>query len=192
MLDGYGVKATFFMIGERMQKWPEIVKATVDGGHEVANHTYSHPRDLAKSPYTRIASDISDWGPVRNKIISQRCDLFRPPRGLVGPSVLSVAQQEGYETVLWSVSPYHHESRTPGLMAQRVVERVRPGGIILMHDGRYPMRWRDVAATPHIIEALRRDGYRFVTVSELLRMGPPLAYASDSGDTISATPSHSP
>jgi len=174
-LDRYHIKATFFMIGKRMERWPEIVDATVEAGHVVANHTYSHPRYLAEAPADEIAREIDHGEAVVERMTGQRYGLFRPPRGLVGPNMLSVAQWHGQKTVLWSVSGYHHESKTPYLMAQRVIARAHPGSIILMHDGRYPMRWKDVVAAPLIIDGLRKKGYRFVTVPELLKMGRALA-----------------
>ncbi len=80
-----------------------------------------------------------------------------------------LAAMKGYEIVLWTVCADSHDAPSPELMAKRVISRVRPGAIILAHDGMYPMRWRDVAATPLIIEGLLKQGYRFVTVPELLR-----------------------
>ena len=73
--------------------------------------------------------------------------------------------------MLWSVCADHHDAPTPKQMADRVLNTVGPGGIILVHDGSYPIRQRDVSATPMIIEGLRKKGYRFVTVPELIKLG---------------------
>jgi peptidoglycan/xylan/chitin deacetylase (PgdA/CDA1 family) len=166
------VRATFFMIGTRMQRWPWIVEEAAADGHVIANHTYSHQRYLARDTHAQIVREIRSGQKVITRLTGQRYRLFRPPKGFLGNHVLRIADSMGYRAVLWSLSAYHYEGgRTPELMTQRVLSLVRPGAIILMHDGRYPMRWRDVQATPMIISALRKKGYRFVTVPELLEMG---------------------
>ena len=166
------VKATFFMIGTRMERWPWIVEEAAADGHVIANHTYSHPRYLVRDTQAQVVREIRDGQKVITKLTGQRYRLFRPPKGFLGNHVLQTADSMGYRVVLWSLSAYHYKgARTPELMTRRVLDLVRPGSIILMHDGRYPMRWRDVRATPLIIRALRREGYRFVTVPELLEIG---------------------
>ena len=163
------VKATFFMIGTRMQRWPWIVEQAAADGQVIANHTYSHPRYLSRDTHAQIVREIRDGQKVIEQLAHQRYLVFRPPKGFLGNGVLRTADLMGYTVVLWSVSAYQHDTtRTPEQMAQRVLRLVRPGSIILMHDGRFPMRWRDVRATPLIIRALKKRGYRFVTVPELL------------------------
>jgi peptidoglycan/xylan/chitin deacetylase (PgdA/CDA1 family) len=102
----------------------------------------------------------------------RRAHLFRPPRGLVDGTVFTIAEEEGYTTILWTVCADHHDAPTPELMAERVLKHIRPGGIVLAHDGRVCTRWKDVKATPIIIRELKRQGYRFVTIPELLRLAP--------------------
>lgn len=168
VLDKYHVKATFFMIGSRMEQYPDIVRAVLARGHVIGNHTYTHPKDILLDTPAQVIREIDKCEEVIERMTGRRTQLFRPPKGLLDGPVLQIAEEEGYRTVLWSVSADHRGERAPLQMAQRVLSRVRPGSIILAHDGTYPMRWRDVAATPLIIEGLRRRGYRFVTVPELL------------------------
>jgi len=169
-LDIYQVKATFFMIGERMEKYPEIVKEVVAKGHVIGNHTYSHPRDLESLASPNVIRELDDCEEVIERMTGKRTHLFRPPRGLLNGTVLTVAKEEGYQTILWTVSADHHDAPTPEAMAKRVLEHVKPGAIILAHDGTFASRINDVKATPLIIQELKRRGYRFVTVPELLRM----------------------
>jgi peptidoglycan/xylan/chitin deacetylase (PgdA/CDA1 family) len=170
-LDMYQVKATFFMIGERMEKYPEIVKEAVAKGHVIGNHTYSHPRDLESLAPSTVIRELDDCEEVIERITGKRTHLFRPPRGLLSGTILTVAKEEGYQTILWTVSADHQDAPTPELMAKRVLDHVKPGAIILAHDGTFASRINDVKATPLIIEELKRRGYRFVTVPELLKMG---------------------
>jgi peptidoglycan-N-acetylglucosamine deacetylase len=168
LLDRYDVKATFFMIGSRMKQYPELVKAVLAHGHTIGNHTYTHPGNLTAETRAQVRGELEQTEQVIEHLAGRRAYLFRPPRGLLDRAVFRAAAAEGYRTILWTVSADHHDAPTPELMAQRVLQRIRPGGIILAHDGVFCTRWKDVAATPLIIEGLRRRGYRFVTVPELL------------------------
>jgi peptidoglycan/xylan/chitin deacetylase (PgdA/CDA1 family) len=171
ILDKYHVKATFFMIGSRMERYPEIVKEVMKRGHVIANHTYTHPRNIEMDTSPQIIRELEQCEQVIERMTGHRAYLFRPPRGLVDSTVFTIAQEEGYRTILWTVSADHHDAPTPESMAERVSNLIKPGGIILAHDGTFPSRWKDVQATPLIIESLLKQGYRFVTLPELLAKG---------------------
>lgn len=171
VLDKYHVKATFFMVGERMEEYPDIVREVIRRGHVIGNHTYTHPHDIKLDTSEQVIRELDRCEEVIERFTGQRAHLFRPPRGLTDGTVFSIAEEEGYETVLWTICADHHDAPRPLQMAQRVIRNIRPGAIILAHDGRFFMRWKDVAATPMIIEALQKQGYRFVTIPELLDLG---------------------
>ena len=170
ILDRYGVKATFFMVGKSMEQYPDIVRDVIKRGHVVGNHTYTHPHNIELDTQAQVIRELDGCEQVIERITGQRAHLFRPPRGLVDGSVFTIANEEGYKTVLWTVCADHHDAPTPELMAKRVLKHVRPGAIILAHDGSFATRWKDVAATPLIIRELKKRGYRFVTVPQLLKM----------------------
>lgn len=170
ILGEYNVKATFFMIGRNMEAHPDIVRDVVRRGHAIGNHTYTHPRNIELNSRAEMIGELDECEQMIERLTGTRTHLFRPPRGLIDGHAFSIAEVEGYKTVLWSVCADHRDAPTPELMAARVIEGSRPGGIILAHDGPFPTRWRDVAATPAIIEALKRRGYSFVTVPQLLKM----------------------
>lgn len=169
ILDRYHVKATFFMIGKQMDKYPDIVKDVDLRGHAIGNHTYTHPRNIEKLTRTQVIEEVERCERVIERFTRKHTHLFRPPRGLIDGPVSTIAEEEGYLTVLWTVSADHHEATTPEAMANRVLSRVVPGSVILAHDGDLGIRAKDVAATPLIIEGLLKRGYRLVTVPELLR-----------------------
>lgn len=171
ILDKYKVKATFFMIGKEMEAHPEIVKEVMKRGHVIANHTYTHPHNIEADTSKQIESELMKCEAVIERLTGERPHLFRPPRGLVDGTVFSVAERMGYRTILWTVCADNKGAPTPELMAKRVFKHIRPGAIVLAHDGTFSSRWKDVAATPLIIEGLRKQGYRFVTVPELLEIG---------------------
>ena len=170
LLDAYGVKATFFLIGNRVERYPDIVCEMVAKGHAIGNHTYSHPRNLDLESRGQVLVELIQCEAEIRKVTGKRTELFRPPKGIANEQVTKIASDLGYKTVLWTVCADNRFAFTPQMMANRVLSKVSPGSIVLAHDGIYPMRWRDVAATPLIIEGLRRQGYRFVTVPELLEM----------------------
>ena len=168
ILDRYHVKATFFLVGSRAEQYPGLVREIAVRGHAIGNHSFTHPHDITADSPAGIASEIGRCGQEIERLTGRRPRLFRPPMGAVSDAVLKAAGDEGYRTILWTVSADHHDAPTPEAMAERVLRQIRPGAIILAHDGMYPMRWKDVAATPLIIEELQRRGYRFVTIPELL------------------------
>jgi len=169
-LDKYKVKATFFMVGQQMEKYPEIAKDVVRRGHAIGNHTYTHPHNIELDTETQIINELEHCEQVIEKVTGKRSHLFRPPRGLVDSTVFMIAEEEGYPTILWTVCADNTYAPTPADMAKRVLKHMRPGGIILAHDGSFDSRWKDVAATPLIIEELKKRGYRFVTIPELLKL----------------------
>lgn len=162
------VRATFFMVGQEMEKHPDIVKRAISQGNVIANHTYTHPHDIEADTRAQTIRELEKCEETIESFTGKRAHLFRPPRGLVDGSVFQIAEDEGYKTTLWTVCADHHDAPTPELMAKRVLDHIRPGAIILVHDGRLNSRWKDVKATPLIIDELTRRGYRFVTLPELM------------------------
>lgn len=171
ILDKYHIKATFFMVGKEMIKYPDVVKEVVKRGHVIGNHTYTHPHDIELDTRAQMKQELENCEKVIEQLTGKRTHLFRSPRGLVDSTVFMIANEEGYRVILWTVCADHHDAPTPQLMAKRVLQHIKPGGIVLAHDGMYCMRRKDVAATPLIIEELIKRGYKFVTVPELIKAG---------------------
>jgi peptidoglycan/xylan/chitin deacetylase (PgdA/CDA1 family) len=144
------------------------VKRVIAAGHSIGNHTYTHPRNLAYCSKLQVKKELADCEKVIRRLIGRKVSIFRPPRGIYDQDVVRIAGQQGYHTVLWSVCGDKREISNPGLMAKRVIRHVHGGDIILLHDGTFDSRWKDVEATRYIIEALQKEGYRFVTIPQLL------------------------
>ncbi|HEU4964350.1 MAG TPA: polysaccharide deacetylase family protein [Bacilli bacterium] len=171
VLDELGVKATFFLIGNELEQHPEEGKKIAAAGHEIGNHTYSHQRMVFKSPSyikeeiektDRLIRDTGYGGEI----------LFRPPncKKLVGlPYYL---WQHDRVAVTWDVEPESapEETDDPQEMVRRVKEQTKPGSIILFHV-MYDSRDASRQALRDSIVALQEEGYRFVTVSELMKAG---------------------
>lgn len=160
----YDVRLTFFVTGRWAGKFPELVRRMDAAGHEIGNHGFGHlhPDQLSIAANLR---DIKRAEVVIAEIIGRRTRLFAPPYGERGPAVLTAAERSGHQTILWSVDTLDWKLRDGDAVITRVVNRVHPGAIVLMH----PLA-ATTEALPVIIRELKKDGYRFVTVSGLLAL----------------------
>jgi peptidoglycan/xylan/chitin deacetylase (PgdA/CDA1 family) len=173
ILKQHRVPATFFMTGAAMEKHPELVARALREGHVIANHTYSHPQ-LPKQTRRQLAREVDKTEDVIRRFTRQRSHLLRPPYGMYNQQVCRLAREKHYNVVLWIVCAENREAPTPEAMARRVLERAKPGGVILAHDGSSNEsldRSRTVQSLPLMIEGLRKRGYEFVTVPTLLTYG---------------------
>lgn len=164
------VRATFFVTGAELAAAPEAGRQLVAAGHELGNHTYSHERMVLKSS-SFISEEIEKTDALIRGTGQSGEIYFRPPfcYKLIGlPWFLS---RTGRTSVTWDVEPdsYNEVASSSAAIVAHVVERVRPGSIILLHVW-YASRQTSRAAVPMIIDELQKKGHRFVTVGELLRM----------------------
>jgi peptidoglycan/xylan/chitin deacetylase (PgdA/CDA1 family) len=162
------VKATFFWVGSALEANPEIGKRVVAEGHAIGNHTWHHwyrPMDeaTAKNEIERTAQLIA-------KTTGVKTTLFRPPGGYLNNGLAAYAKSQNYSVVMWSLTSADTDPRAKAeVFVKNVVKGAKPGAIVLMHDGGGD-RYRTVKALPQIISGLKQQGYRFVTVPELLEM----------------------
>jgi peptidoglycan/xylan/chitin deacetylase (PgdA/CDA1 family) len=163
LLARHRARATFFVVGERVERHPELVRRTVAEGHEVGNHSWSHAR-LDRCGRSRVAAELRRAGDVIERVTGERTTLFRPPWGLIDPVGLLAAAEGGYRVVLWSALI---RGKAPTEDLRRTVATVTPGAIILGHDGGPTPRPRLITAFDALLHRLTADGYRFVTVSAL-------------------------
>jgi len=172
VLKKYDVRATFFLIGQNVERYPAITKRIIAEGHTVGNHTYNHS-DLVLSNKGHICYQI---GKAENVIVKEtkiKPSFFRPPYGYNNARVSREAGKAGYIVVLWSVSG-KNGIREPKAdkIAQKVISSAQGGSIILLHDGnrlkKKINRKEIVKALPLIIEGLQKQGYQIVSLSELL------------------------
>jgi peptidoglycan/xylan/chitin deacetylase (PgdA/CDA1 family) len=164
ILKAENVVATFFVIGKMVEKHPELVKALDDSGMELANHTFSHVT-LTKIPYSEILTEYRANNDLVEKIINKRMKFCRPPGGDYDADVIAAASAENLKTVLWTDDPGDYASPGVSVIEQRTLGRLSNGGIILLHDGVQ----QTLEMLPQIIRYAKKQGYRFVSVSELDR-----------------------
>lgn len=163
-----GVRATFFVTGAELERNMEAGREIVAAGHELGNHSYSHERMVLVTPsYVRREVERTD---ELIRAAGHTGEIyFRPPYGKKLFALPFYLSRHGRKTVTWDVEPDSDlaTDATAADITRHVMERTRPGSIILLHV-MYPSRAETLRAVPSIIEALEREGYRLVTVSELL------------------------
>lgn len=169
-LDKRGIKATFFLIGDRMEKFPGQAERLVAAGMELGNHSYSHRRMIGKSQafYT---DEIARTDRLLDAAGRSGTKLFRPPFGKKLVGLPLAVENLGYRTIMWDVEDDVEHHPTPESYADDIIARVKPGSIILMHP-MYRGNTVERAALPLVLDRLTENGYRVVPVGELLAFQP--------------------
>lgn len=162
---------TFFLIGANAAKYPDLVRRIAAEGHQLGNHTYNHP-DLLKLDRAQIAAEAERAGAAIAAIAGERPHVVRPPHGFRDPLVLDVMKRQGLRVVEWSVASRDWTNPGADVIVARTLQSIKSGSIILLHDGdgveAAAPRAQTVEAAGRIIRHLKAEGYRFVTVDELL------------------------
>jgi peptidoglycan/xylan/chitin deacetylase (PgdA/CDA1 family) len=162
-----GVLATFFVLGRHAERWPDIVHRAVAEGHQLGNHGYFHRKLHLKSPFY-VKRDLGLGKRAIERAGAHTPRFFRAPHGFRSPWVSAIAGSMGERTIGWSLGVW--DSDQPGVttIVDRTMEGVRPGSIVLLHDGdgynADGNRLQTAAALPRIINGLRDRGYEFVTL----------------------------
>lgn len=166
ILAQYGISATFFMVGENVFNYPEAARAVIEAGHEVGNHTFTHPH-LANLDEHAILNEIGKCEDALEELCEYRPHLLRTPQGALTPSLERCLLEDDYILVLWSLDTRDWDNKSTACIVQTVLDKVKPGDIILMHDF-IGHNSKTPEALERIIPQLLSQGYEFVTVSELL------------------------
>lgn len=165
------VKATFFVIGNFVKQRPDIVRAVVDHGHELGNHTFSHPNLIFRSA-AETRREIADCEAAIHDAAGKKATLFRPPHGGRRPANLRAIRACGLAPVMWTVSGYDWSAISAGQIVEKVSRQVRGGDVILLHDGGHLRMGTDrsftVTATDELVRRYQGEGYQFVTVTEMM------------------------
>jgi peptidoglycan/xylan/chitin deacetylase (PgdA/CDA1 family) len=165
ILKNDGVRATFFMLGIRARIAPDLAKRVVAEGHSVGNHTQSHAQLRRVSPGVVRAQMEGGRGSIE-AATGVKTVWFRAPGGEVSPVVMAEAQALGERVIRWDVDPADWRKPPAPAIVGRVVGGLRPGAVVLLHDGGGD-RNQTIAALPEIIRIAREQGYRFVTLDEM-------------------------
>lgn len=169
LLAAHKIKATFFVVGQCVAEYPAIVARAAREGHEIANHSWSHP-NLSKMSDEAVRQQLQKTDDAIKAAIGVRPTLLRPPYGAItGRQKSWIHDKFGYRVIIWDVDPLDWKRPGPSVVTSRIVHGTHPGSIILAHDIHAPT----IDAMPATFEQLQAKGFKFVTVSELLAMARP-------------------
>ena len=166
ILGKYDIKATFFVVGEWVDKYPESVKALHDAGHEVMNHsnTHAHMSQLSRE---EIIADVNACNDKIEAVTGVRPTLIRPPYGEYDDNVISAIRSIDMEPIQWDVDSLDWKDLSADDITKRVTVKVQAGSIVLFHNAAK----HTPEALPGILDALLQEGYTFVPISQLILPG---------------------
>ena len=162
-LDALDVKASFFLVGKMVDRYPALVREIFARGHTVANHSYWHNNSALLSP-EEFLDDIRRCSESIERNIPVQVRFFRPPGGNYTKNVLSLVEEAGMRTVLWDINSRDYTGVSAARMTARILSKAAPGSILLFHSGVSST----INALPGIVSSLRAKGFEFVTLDEML------------------------
>lgn len=164
------VKATFFVVGEMVSWSPEILKREYEEGHEIGNHTFTHI-NVAKRSYSEINKEINQTQEAIKKVTGKEPSLFRPPYRAISRDMCTIAKDKNMNIVLWSnLDPRDWSNPGVNYIVETIMNKVQNGTIILLHDYNNTRNstTQTIQALKVVVPKLKAQGYKFVTVSELI------------------------
>ena len=156
------VRATFFVVGKQVIKYPNLLREIASDGHEIANHTMDHP-NLSQLSAQEVRQQLKETNDVVESIIHRRMKYFRPPGGQYNEAMMATARELSMQMVLWTVFPKDHQETDPQVITERILAQAHDRGVVLLHSGVDAT----MTALPGVIRELKKRGYYFVTISHL-------------------------
>lgn len=166
VLKAEGVQASFFCIGQQIEKRPDMVRRIHDEGHLLGNHTYDHPNLMTRSAAATREQLARTEKRIRDIVPDYQPRFWRPPFGYRAPWTVSVARRLGLSSVMWSINPRDFQDPGADVIVQRTMDVLQPGIVILLHDGIGP-RPQTIEATRELIRQVRARNYEFVRLDKM-------------------------
>ncbi|PBJ12649.1 polysaccharide deacetylase family protein [Flavobacterium sp. ACN6] len=166
LLKKYNAKATFFCIGTNIEKHPEIVKQIIAEGHLVGNHSYSHSKFFDFYTAKKITEEIQKTDALLEKFTSKKITFFRPPYGVTTPSIRRALKVTGHKTIGWNIRSLDGGTKNQELIFNRIIKRVSPGGIVLLHD----TASHSVLVLEQFLQFLQQNNFEVISIEELLNL----------------------
>jgi peptidoglycan-N-acetylglucosamine deacetylase len=162
-LNERGVKATFFMLGEKITEYPEVAQLAFESGHQIESHTYDHKGPLTTMDEAERKAEVNETIRVIREIIGKDPQFLRPPFGIIN---YQTALTIGWPMILWTVDPRDWECQDADQVYNQVMDNIYDGAVVLMHD-KYPST---LEAAERVVDTLQREGWRFVTIEEYYQL----------------------
>ncbi len=163
-LKKHKAKATFFLLGRKVVSRAELTQRIVQEGHEVGNHTWSHP-DLTKLSDDEIMEEMTSTSDAIERVIGEKPAMMRPPNGATDARVTRLMAELALPQILWTGSTLDWQARDVAVITKRTLKLAKRNGVILLHD----IVPETVKAMPAVLKTLEKQGYHFVTVTTLLQ-----------------------
>ncbi|SKC43225.1 polysaccharide deacetylase family sporulation protein PdaB [Maledivibacter halophilus] len=162
-LDKYNVKSTFFLVGFWVDRYPDMVKKINEKGHDVGNHSSTHPH-MSKLSKEQIVKELNQTGEKIYNLTGKKPYLFRPPFGDYNNTLIETAKECGYYTIQWDVDSLDWKELGVEPVVDRITRNVKNGSIVLFHNNaKYVLEF-----LPLVIERLQKNGYEIVPISEII------------------------
>jgi peptidoglycan/xylan/chitin deacetylase (PgdA/CDA1 family) len=159
------VPATFCDVGRWASAYPALVRAEVAQGETICDHTVDHDTSLDHDPHARVAFEVGQGADLVAAAAGVRPRFYRPPAGILSPDVIATAHSAGLRVLTWSIDPSDYLVPPPDVLLSRILSQVRPGAVILLHDGG-GFRANTVGMLAQLIDTLKAEGYRFTTPAQ--------------------------
>ncbi len=166
ILKKHQIKATFFLIGSKVESQQELVKRLVEEGHEVGNHTYHHSKSTGFYPVPKLNQEIESTRTVVKNYTGLNMKLYRPPFGVTTPNLAKVVSLLQLNVIGWSIRSFDTTRESAENIIQRILKQVKPGAVVLLHDDRE----KCTTVLETIIPQLLNQHYTFAKVSELFKI----------------------
>ena len=166
LLKKYNAKATFFCIGKNIEQHPEIIQKVIAEGHLVGNHSYSHSKFFDFYPEDKITQELRKTDQLLEKFTPGKINLFRPPYGVTTPSIRRALRKTGHKVIGWNIRSLDGGTQNQELIFNRMVKRLSPGGIVLLHD----TAKHSVLVLEQFLQFLQQNNYKVISIEELLNL----------------------
>lgn len=162
------IHAAFFFIGNKMEKYPDVVKRVVAEGHLIGNHSYSHHRYFDLFPRQKMVSELQQTNNIAERITGKKLKFFRPPYGVTTPVLAKAINALNFTTIGWNIRSLDTVINDPSRLLNRIAQRLHSGGILLLHDTA-PITQRSLQK---IIDRIGQQGYSFARLDQLIQKEP--------------------
>jgi peptidoglycan/xylan/chitin deacetylase (PgdA/CDA1 family) len=166
LLKKYNAKGAFFCIGKNIETHPEIIQKIIAEGHLVGNHSYSHSMFFDFYHEDKVIEELRKTDKLLEKFTSKKINFFRPPYGVTTPSIRRALKKTGHKVIGWNIRSLDGGTKNQNLIFNRIIKRVSPGGIVLLHD----TASHSVLVLEQFLQFLQQNNYKVISIEELLNL----------------------